>query len=219
MMERNHNLSKINKIFDISLPLGPRTAAYPGDPKVCLERISEVENGDLYSLSRLTLSTHSGTHLDYPAHFIPGGACSEDYGADSCMLEVHVVDWTENAETVLRRLEAANPAPGEGVLLRLPDGIRNRPEDVAVVSPVTLPVARWCVERKLQLVGINALSIEEDGSGAFPVHRELLGNGVLILEGLWLEEVAEGRYGLLCCPLRLEGAEASPVRALLFEGG
>ncbi len=191
-------------------------AVYPGDPEVRLERISDLEHGDPYTLSRLTLSLHSGTHLDAPSHFIPNGATSEVFGVSSCFLKAFVVDWRENDETVTERLDRLDVSPGDAVLFRLPEGIRNRPEDVSVVSPVTPAVARWCVEKELQLVGIDALSIEDGADGAFPVHRELLGNGVLILEGLWLEGVPEGRCTLVCCPLRIEGAEAAPARAMLI---
>jgi arylformamidase len=75
--------------------------------------------------------------------------------------------------------------------------------------------ARFCVTRGVKLVGIDCLSVDEYEDDSLPVHRTLLENDILILEGIDLAAVPCGRYTLICLPLKIEGAEASPVRAVL----
>jgi arylformamidase len=75
--------------------------------------------------------------------------------------------------------------------------------------------AEYCVEKGVKLVGIDYITIEKHGDDEFPSHKTILGNDIFILEGINLAEVPPGRYTLFCLPLKINGAEASPVRAIL----
>jgi arylformamidase len=82
---------------------------------------------------------------------------------------------------------------------------------------VTRDGARRLVERGLRLVGVDFLSVERDGPPDFPVHRTLLGGGVVIVEGLDLSTVDPGPYTLVCAPLKVLGGDGAPARVLLIE--
>src|SRR5215212_6462033 len=133
------------RIVDISLPLGPATPIYPGDPPVLQERLSEARGGDSYALSRLTLGSHAGTHVDPPAHFIPGAATAERLPLAACIGPAIVLDVHGDGLVAPGEL-AALPERTERVLLRTggpPLGGRALGADAA----------RALVARGLRLVG------------------------------------------------------------------
>ena len=187
------------RLIDISLELGPDTPVFPGDPPVEVETICEAP----FRLSRLVMTTHSGTHLDAPAHFIPGGATLAELSLEALSGPCWVLA-VEATAIAPADLAAHWPArPVSRLLLR-----------TGGKAGLTEAAAHWLVKRGVSLVGIDALSIETDDS-TYPVHHALLGEGVLILEGLALSHVTPGPYELLCLPLKVTAPDGAPVRAAL----
>ncbi|HEY5995699.1 MAG TPA: cyclase family protein [Candidatus Deferrimicrobiaceae bacterium] len=192
-------------VFDISVPLFAGMAAYPGDPPFALDPVATLDDGP-YSLSRLSMSAHAGSHLDFPSPVVRGGRCAADYPPARFLLPAVVVGVAPDAAAVTHEdvLRAALE-PGDAVLFRTGGAIALTPE-----------AARACVGCEAGLAGIDASSVDRAGDDELPVHRILLGNDVLVLEGIDLSGVPPGRYSLSCLPLRIAGSEASPVRAVLL---
>ncbi len=192
-------------VFDISVPLGAGAPDYPGDPPFRREAVATLADGP-YSLSRLSMSAHSGTHLDFPAHVIPGGRSAADYPAAGFILPAVVVHLLADAAAVTHEdVLRARLQPGDAILFR-------------TVLPVALTpeAARACVGAEARLAGIDTMSVDRYEDVDLPVHRILLGNDILVLEGIDLSRVPPGRYTLSCLPLLIPGCEASPVRAVLL---
>jgi arylformamidase len=207
------------RIYDISVPLDGRTTVYPGDPAMARETIMTLAAGDGCELSRLTLSSHAGTHLDAPAHFIADGKTIDRFGPETFIRPARVVCVPDRAEIRSADLSAADPKPGEALLVKTDHSIHRRgfggafdPDHVYL----TAEAAAWCVARRLILVGIDTLSVDAHREQRFAAHRCLLEAGVLILESIDLEAVPEGLFTLLCLPLKIVAGEASPVRAVLL---
>jgi len=117
-------------------------------------------------------------------------------------------------------LENLDIEPGDALLFKTDNSISSRCRNgVFFESFVYLSseAADFCVEKKVSLVGIDYISIEKYGDETFPSHRKILGNNILILEGIDLKAVPPGKYTLLCLPLKIKGGEASPVRAILLQ--
>ncbi len=191
-------------ILDISRPLSQATPVWPGDPPVIVEPVARVEDGDP-AVSRLALGTHTGTHVDPPAHFLPGTATVDALPLDVLMGPA-VVAHFDSAPIDGAALESmAFPEDAARVLLKTG-------ADAGAVTP---DGARWLVERGVRLVGADTLSIEPE-TEEYPVHRILLGAGVVIVEGLDLAAVAPGSYELVCLPLRIVGGDGAPARAVLI---
>ncbi len=203
--------------IDVSMPLFEGMPAFPGDPLFRSRPERRVDRGDPYNLSALALGSHAGTHVDPPSHFAAGTP-----GVDRLDLDVLngrcLVLTVPDDRSVVGPPEVASVPPGTTrVLLRTGNSRRwgARLEFFEDFVGLALGGAVALRERGVRLVGIDSLSVEWDPSGRFPVHRDLLGHGVLILEGLLLAEVSPGEYRLDCLPLRIRDGDGGPARAVL----
>jgi len=207
------------KVHDISLTLRHRMPVFPGESRPLLEPTSHMERGDSYNVSRLTISTHTGTHIDAPRHFLADGASVEQIPVDVLVGPALVVEMAVEQEITAADLEASAVPPGTERLLfktrnsRLLDDEDFRRDFVYL----TLDAAHWLVERGVRLVAIDYLSVEKMDADPNIVHQTLLRAGVVIVEGVDLRQLAPGPYLLACLPLKLEGADGSPIRAVLVE--
>lgn len=208
-------------IHDISIILGEQNITYPGDRSFARESTGPIPGIKVTEESNLSLSAHSGTHLDAPAHFIPGGKHLDDYAPADFVMPAQVVEILNPEAVTAEDLEEVETSPGEALLFRTGNSHSGR-----VVSGtfsdryvyIAADAAHWCVDRQLKLVGLDYISVDRYDDSETPAHRLLLGAGVLALETINLAEVRPGRYMLICLPLRIKGAEGSPVRAVLVEG-
>ncbi len=208
-----------HEAFDISVRLGDEAITYPGDPPFEKTVFCSIPESGICEISKLSLSAHSGTHIDTPAHFFQNSKRLDDYPVSSFILPAAVVEIP--AKKVIRPADFSEIELREGsaVLFKTANSLTGicangtYSEDYAYLSP---EAAAFCVQQKLQLVGIDYLTIEQPGNNKFPVHKTLLQNGVLILESIKLDGINPGAYTLICLPLKIKNGEASPVRAVLL---
>ncbi len=206
------------RLWDISAPIRSGMGGFPGDSPVSVTPTQSLSRGDPYSISALALSSHTGTHVDPPAHFVPGGLTVDQIDLSILNGPCRVVRLPDEVEAVGTSEVARVPTDTSRVLFRTRNSTRWREtdqffEDYVAVAPTG---AEALVRRNVRLVGIDSLSVERDPTGRFPVHHRLLGAGTLILEGLRLADVPEGDYDLNCLPLRLERGDGGLARAILL---
>lgn len=199
-------------LIDISVPVGPDTPIYPGDPPVLLSQFARLDSGDPYEASHLCWGLHTGTHLDAPRHYFATGATTDAIPLTTLIGPAWVLDATEATDHLdaafLERLDW--PAGAERVLFRTRNGtLWERPGFQSGYIALAASAARWLVERNVRLVGIDYLSIAPFEDPA-PTHQILLAAGVVVLEGLDLRAAPPGPYTLLCLPLALAGVEGAP---------
>jgi arylformamidase len=203
------------KIYDISIPIRPGMIVYEGNPGVHLERVDSIPDGAHANISRLDLGVHTGTHVDAPIHFIEGAPGSESVELAPLIGPAVVVDAMEATEDLDEQTLAGLDIPrgAERVLLKTTNGrLWERDTFTRDFIRLTGGGARYLIGRGVRVVGIDFLSI-----GDAEAHRELLGNGVIPVEGLDLREVEPGEYQLVCLPLRLVGSDGAPARAVLIQ--
>lgn len=204
--------------YDVTLPIHPAMTVYPGDPTVELEAVATVDR-DGCAVARLTLGTHTGTHLDPPAHFIAGGATVDQAPIDLLIGKARVVSVPGVASIAAEVVEREQLAGIERVLFKTEaPAARERSEPVEHVY-LKPEAARALAEGGTHLVGIDTLSVDPLNTEDAPAHRELLGRGVWVLERLDLSGVPPGDYDLFCLPLKLAGGDGAPARVVLRARG
>jgi len=208
-------------IYDVTLPLTPDLPVWPGDDDVSVRPLSRIADGDATNVTSLAFTSHVGTHVDAPWHFVDDGAKLNDLPIDRWIGPCVVIQIPEDAKRIEPdHLEAAGIPDGtERLILRTTNsgywvpGKLAFEEDYVAVSPTG---ARWIVNHGVRLVGIDYLSIEPFDDDRNETHRTLLGNDVLVIEGLNLAGIEPGPYHLICLPLRLAAGDGAPARVLLI---
>ena len=204
------------QILDVTRPVSNQMPVWPGDPPVVIERVVGIP-----AVSRISMSSHAGTHIDPPAHFFPDGLTVERLPFDLLLGAAWLAHLPGPGPITSKMLEDANvPAGVTRLLLRTRNS--DRPvtaafdEHFAALAP---DAAQWVVARDVRLVGIDGPGIgpyAEEASTA--VHLALLEAGVIPLEGLNLVGVMPGAYELICLPLALAGGDGAPARVVLVRG-
>lgn len=202
--------------IDISLPIREGMIVYEGDPGVSVRPALSLERGDPANVSTLQLGSHTGTHMDAPLHFIPGGT-SIDAVALDLLIGPALVAEIDTAGLIEASHIAALPlADHARVIFKTRNSaLWSRPAFSREYAALALDAAKLLIERGVKLVGVDYLSVEAFGVVGHPVHKTLLGAGMIIVEGLDLRRVTPGVYELYCLPLRLAGGDGAPCRAVL----
>ena len=204
------------KVIDISMEISENMMVYKNreENKPRIQVTRDFTTGEAYETT-VTLGMHTGTHLDMPLHMLPDGETLDDLRLEQVITPCQVVDLTEAAGGITQQdLEKRVISSGKFLLLKT----RNSFQETFDFEFVYLERsgASYLKEMGVTGVGIDSLGIERDQPDRM-THKTLLGNGILILEGLRLAAVPPGDYLLVAVPLKIKGAEASPVRAFLLE--
>lgn len=203
--------------IDVTHPLHSDMPVWPGDPPVVVERTSDVEAGDAFTLTRLALSAHSGTHVDAPRHYLKGGASIDAMPPEVGIGAVRVVEVREFGSIAPEQLTGERLRRGERVVFRTVAAPPSeaRCDHFFSYAWLSVAAARWLAKRRVSLVGIDGPSVGPPTAEGDEVHRVLLGAGIWVIEGLDLSRVSAGRYRMVCLPLRIVGADGAPARVLL----
>jgi len=202
------------RVIDITRPLDS-ASPWPGERG--LERaLTKTHARDGWETSELSLCAHLGTHVDAPAHLFPDGKRLGQLSLDPFVGPALVVDCGD--ARVIGRIPSANGIKsGDRVLLKTLNSARREGGFFEDFCYPTEDAVRALVERGISLLGVDGPSV--DGFEKEPVvHRLLFERNIPALEGLDLSVAAPGRYTLVCLPLKIEGAEGAPCRAVLLEG-
>ncbi len=190
------------RLYDISQEVFS-CAVYPGDPGPERQRLAAMAEGDLYNLTAFSMCAHNGTHIDAPFHFLHDGKTVE-----SLDLSVFVGD------CFVARHEGHVTAADAECILKKSGGARRIL--IAGRATVTLEAAERFAGANILLIGNESQSVGPE-EAPMAVHLALLSRGIVLLEGLVLTHVPEGRYLLSAAPLNLAGADGAPCRAILID--
>jgi len=204
------------KIFDLTVPLSRQLPTFPGDPAFQVEPASRIQDGDPCNVSRLTLGSHAGTHVDAPYHFVESGLRVDELPLEILTGKARVVSVPAREAVDRQDLENLDLRDDLRVLFKTRNsGQLRQPEFRPDFVYLTADAASYLVQIGIKLVGWDYLSIEMFGNREFPAHHALLGAGVVIVEGLDLSQVEAGDYELTCLPLKLAGGDGAPARVIL----
>ena len=209
----------MSRIHDISVPVRTGGLVYPGNPDIAIELQQAVARGAGANVSTIRFGSHTGTHVDAARHFFDEGEPVDQIDLATLIGPAIVLRFDDSLMSVgASDLGKHDLNDHKRVLIRtrnsgfLSDTAFHR--DYTYLAP---DGAEYLVSRGVKLVGIDYLSIEQFHSGHHRTHRTLLEKKVVIVEGLNLGKIDPGEYELICLPLRLEGLDGAPARAVLIE--
>jgi arylformamidase len=201
-------------VWDISPPVSPDTPSFPGDTAYAQRWTAEIGPGCPVNLSAITMSPHLGAHADAPLHYCRGASAIGDVDLDPYLGPCRVIHAVGCGPLILREhLAHAMANVPARVLVRTCESAPTRwASDFSAFAPGTIA---WLARIGVRLVGIDSQSIDPADSKTLESHQQLLEHDMRVLENLVLDDVPAGDYELIALPLKLVGADASPVRAVL----
>jgi len=204
-------------MIDISVPLFSGMPNWPGDPPVRISRMRDQASGDNATVSRLEIGAHTGTHMDAPLHFIQGAPGIDSLPLDAVIGPCRVIELTDEQRIEKESLVRHTPEPGERILLKTRNSRRRWWEDPfdADFVYIAAAAARYLADCGIACIGVDYLSVGGYYRDGVETHRALLEAHIWVIEGLDLTTVEPGTYFLTCLPLKIQGGDGAPARAVL----
>ena len=199
---------------DVSIKITPDMIVYKNrkEKKPIFETSASFENNGVYE-TNITMNLHTGTHIDFPKHTLENGGTSLEFDVSKLIRSVKVFDMTNVSSAITKEdIDTLSIGEDDFILFKTINSF-DKTFNFEFIY-LAKDAAEYLANKKISGVGIDALGIERNQEG-HPTHNILLGQGIIILEGLNLEEIEHDNYDMICLPLSIDDVEALPVRALL----
>ncbi|AKB55678.1 metal-dependent hydrolase [Methanosarcina sp. A14] len=235
-----NKISIYGKIIDITTSISPLTQIFPGDPIPEIEKVFTIEEEGC-AVSKLSFGSHTGTHVDAPSHILKNGLTIDKLELKNLMGKALILDFSSQSgeltdfilEKAFRNMGAPENIP---ILLLKTEAFSRKQGNACKVSPpgeesdsqntesgkeksgsayLDKSGAAWIVEKGFKTIGIDSFSVDNFYSENLPAHHILLSGNVNIVECLELSYIEAGTYFFICLPLKIEGCDGAPARALL----
>jgi arylformamidase len=208
----------VSRIYDISVPIRSGGLVYPGNPEIDITLQQAVAKGASANVSLIKFGSHTGTHADASRHFFDDGQSVDQIPLERLIGPALLVSFEDKVRAVgAAELRQHDLKGHRRILLRTRNSaLLSQREFVKDYTYLAPDGAQYLVDNGVELVGIDYLSIEQFHSGHHRTHRTLLERSVVIVEGLDLSVPAPGEYQFICLPLRIEGCDGAPARAVLI---
>jgi arylformamidase len=203
--------------IDVSVRLHSGMVHWPDNPPVQIERMLDIEHGDVANVSKIAMGSHTGTHMDAPLHFIRTGKGLDEMPLTAAIGRARVIEIHDPESVKPDELRPHGISRGERVLFKTQNSVQRWPsrafiEDFVYVSQ---EAARYLAACEIQTVGIDYLSVGGFFRDGAETHQALLEAGIWVIEGLDLSQAEPGEYELICLPIKVEQSDGAPARAIL----
>ena len=208
----------MSRIYDISVPIRSGGLVYPGNPEIDISLQQAVAKGASAIVSDIRFGSHTGTHVDAARHFFDDGQPVDKIPLERLIGPALLVSFGDKVLSVgAAELREHDVEGHKRILIRTRNSaLLSQKEFVKDYTYLAPDGAQYLVDLGVELVGVDYLSIEQFHSGHHRTHRTLLGQAVVIVEGLDLSAPPPGEYQFICLPLRIEGCDGAPARAVLI---
>jgi arylformamidase len=208
----------VSRIYDISVPIRSGGLVYPGNPEIDISLQQAVAKGASANVSTIRFGSHTGTHADAARHFFDDGQPVDKIPLERLIGPALLVGFGDEVLSVgAAELREHDVKGHKRILIRTRNSaLLSQKEFVKDYTYLAPDGAQYLVDLGVELVGVDYLSIEQFHSGHHRTHRTLLAHAVVIVEGLDLSAPAPGEYQFICLPLRIEGCDGAPARAVLI---
>ncbi|MBF0459492.1 MAG: cyclase family protein [Nitrospirae bacterium] len=204
-----------NEWIDISTSNKNGMVVWPGDPEFSIKRICDIDKGDALNLSLITMSSHTGTHIDAPSHWLRDGKSVDEMPIAISVGTARVIEIKDTESIKVSELREYAIKEGQRILFRTRNSQHTMDKFTGDFVYLSVEAAKYIAESGALVVGIDSLSVGGCHDDGKTVHSILLEAGVWIIEGLDLSQAGAGEYEFICLPLKLQGADGAPSRAVL----
>ncbi|MEY8348110.1 arylformamidase [Bacillus cereus] len=200
--------------IDISQPLNNEIATWPGDTPFSYEVSWSKEQSGSVNVGKITMSIHTGTHIDAPFHFDNEGKKVIDLDVNVYVGKARIIDVSGMKSIGAKELETFDLDDVERLLLRTASH-GNAQEFPETIPYLRADIAPFLSEKGIRLIGVDVPSVDPLDDKELAAHHQLFKHGIHILENVVLDHVQDGDYELIALPLALMDADGSPVRAVI----
>lgn len=192
-------------------------AHWPDNPEIRIDKMLDMDRGDVCNVSVLSFGSHTGTHMDAPLHFIKKGKSLDQMPFEATIGPARVLEIKHKEAVTVEEIVPYKIKAGERILFKTRNSRHSWntdefDEDFVYISK---EAASYLAEKKVMTVGIDYLSVGGFRKDGVETHRALLGAGIWVIEGLNLGKIKAGRYELCCLPIKVLKSDGAPCRALL----
>lgn len=199
------------------MPVYTGMVHWPDNPPVRIERMLDMEHGDVCNVSTISMGAHTGTHMDSPLHFVRDGVSMDNMPLEAVIGPVRVLQSKARVCIALAELRGQKIRRGERILFKTRNSARWGTTDQFDKDFVYISheAAAYLAERGVQTVGVDYLSVGGYHKDGVETHHALLGQGIWIIEGLNLSAIKPGRYEMVCLPVKIRESDGAPARVVL----
>ncbi|MGC1182114.1 cyclase family protein [Legionella sp.] len=207
---------KESRCYDLSTMISNDLVVFPGDPTYCTEVVSSLEKGDTFNLCHMHLGNHAGTHIDFPAHTIKNHKTSSDFPLEFLIGPGIIIQVPPTEKSVTKNFVARQSIMSSDIVF-----FKTANSQISKHAPFTEQyvyiepdAAIELLQKGVKIVGIDYISVDAYDDANLTVHNTLLSKEVLIVEGLELRDIPEGRYEIYIMPLNIPNMDGLPARVL-----
>jgi arylformamidase len=213
MSDLIHNV-KNEKIYDLTATITQDLVSFPGDPTFKEENVSSLAAGDHFHLCKISMGNHTGTHIDFPSHILEGGKNSNNFPISSLIGSGLIIEIPDDAKSITSNFVKSQPIqPNDIVFFKTSNSkIAKKSQFYKAYVYIEPDAAIELLNKKVKIVGIDYLSVDNYELENLPVHNSLLANDVLIVEGLELANAPVGRCEIFIAPLKINAIDGTPAR-------
>lgn len=204
-------------IIDISPVISPKMAVFPGDTPFKEEFLMDMKKGDHLTLSKITTTVHLGAHTDAPSHYSADGHSMEMRSLHYYLGSAQVIHVDLPKKARLLKKDIAHIKLEAPRILFKTKSFPNPDQWNSDFNSLSAELIDYLVSQNIILVGIDTPSVDPSDDELLETHNAIYKNDMAILEGIVLDHVDAGLYQLIALPLKMKGADASPVRAVLIK--
>lgn len=201
-------------LYDLTTEISSELVAFPGDPRYCTEIVSSLEEGQKYKLCHMHLGNHTGTHVDFPAHTIAGGKSSSDFPLEYLTGPGIIIKVPAEEKSITRAFVSLQPIMTSDIVFFKTANSQKSKQDPFTEEYVYIEpdAAEELLQKRVKIVGIDYISVDKYEDADLSAHNTLLSKEILIVEGLELKSIPEGRYEIFVVPLNIPDMDGLPAR-------
>jgi len=204
------------RYYDLTAQIAETTVVYPGDPEFRSEDVCSLDKGSQFHLCEMHLGNHTGTHIDFPAHVIKGGKTSSHFPIENLIGSGLIIEVPDTERSITKSFIKNQPiTSNDFVFFKTSNSKLSKQEKFSDKYVYIEPeAAEELLKIGVKIVGIDYISVDKYDAEALPVHKSLLSNDILIVEGLELNNAPIGRCKIYIMPMNVRNMDGLPARVI-----